>query len=245
MSFSLEKINAAELQKNGFKPLEERLHGLETSQNSTNMLEYVDETLRRTIKSFVSGYAAPFAFTSAAREVRSLIHFYHFPFCDCVSCYCATIGALTGAVLSFGITYTVLSASPSLFIIPFATNLITGVYTHQKALPQKNISRDKKELDTTMSPLYISSGHCPVCSEEPKNPLQCKYCQTSHCTDCWTYNGGCGIFACKKTEAEPLSKATPLPDYIPRESQRIIESMYTPLEREILARSLHELKEKK
>ncbi len=246
MSFALEKINA-ELQKNGFEPLEERLQSSETLRNSTTLLEYVDETLRRTMKSFISGYVAPYGFRLAAREARDLIHHYHFPSCDCISCYCATIGAMAGAAFSFGITYTLLSDSPSLFVIPLATNLITGLYTPRKTLPQNKISHpNRKELCITASSLDVSTiGHCPVCREEPKNPLQCKKCHTPHCTDCWKYNSGCGIFACKKTEAEPLSKATPLPDYIPPQSQRIIERIYTPLEREILARSLRELKEEK
>ena len=64
-----------------------------------------------------------------------------------------------------------------------------------------------------IEPRENSQGTCPVCGESPVDcrpdwptdrtlPIDlcglvsCRECGTPHHGDCWTYSGGCAVFAC-------------------------------------------------
>ncbi len=50
---------------------------------------------------------------------------------------------------------------------------------------------------------------CPVCSTPVLGPTaRCHRCCTPHHGDCWSFNGGCGIYACRgdrRVSAMPLA----------------------------------------
>ena len=157
--------------------------------------------------------------------------------CDNHTGWVIFLGGGSAGVASIIFHLYFISYHPLYILVPLTTNVAPVLYQKRgelcakvtqkfEATKQKIIAEHKKKmclLEATDAAL--SSGHCPVCREEPKNPLQCKHCQTPHCTDCWDYNGGCGIFACKKKDAEALPKPTPLSDYIPPQSQQIPKRM--------------------
>jgi hypothetical protein len=42
-------------------------------------------------------------------------------------------------------------------------------------------------------------GRCPVCAQAIRGPaVECPGCRVHAHEDCWTYQGGCGIFACER-----------------------------------------------
>jgi len=53
----------------------------------------------------------------------------------------------------------------------------------------------------------LARPNCPVCAcpieaDTPDDPLEiCPRCRTPHHHDCWEYNGGCAVYACR--DAEP------------------------------------------
>jgi hypothetical protein len=52
-----------------------------------------------------------------------------------------------------------------------------------------------------------ANSACPVCA----NPIlvqstNCNRCETPHHPDCWTYNDGCGIYACAKKQPTPPAR---------------------------------------
>lgn len=57
-------------------------------------------------------------------------------------------------------------------------------------------SRDIKIVSAKES---AAEGRCPVCDHPlESNVLHCGSCRTPHHADCWTYFGGCAIFACAR-----------------------------------------------
>lgn len=58
----------------------------------------------------------------------------------------------------------------------------------------------------------MSASHCPVCS----GPLTgrtctCGACGTPHHEECWTYAGGCAVYACRPQARAATKKAWPKP----------------------------------
>jgi hypothetical protein len=52
-----------------------------------------------------------------------------------------------------------------------------------------------------------ANSACPVCA----NPIldqgtHCNRCETPHHPDCWTYNEGCGIYACAQKQPTPPAR---------------------------------------
>lgn len=49
-----------------------------------------------------------------------------------------------------------------------------------------------------VSPARALSAHCPVCANALKGEVvMCPRCQALSHEDCWSYQGGCAIFACE------------------------------------------------
>jgi hypothetical protein len=47
--------------------------------------------------------------------------------------------------------------------------------------------------------LAAAAGRCPVCGHHLEEDLhRCKACTTLHHSECWTYFGGCAIYACSR-----------------------------------------------
>ena len=54
----------------------------------------------------------------------------------------------------------------------------------------------------------VGTGQCPVCATAIESDgRECNRCRTPHHEDCWTYSGGCAIFACAGRRGGPRTAA--------------------------------------
>ena len=74
--------------------------------------------------------------------------------------------------------------------------------------------RDLKSELAKQLPERQASPRCAVCAESfrPGTPtVFCRECETPHHPDCWSYNGGCAVFACECRAADDVRSVVQRP----------------------------------
>lgn len=71
---------------------------------------------------------------------------------------------------------------------------------------------DSKGIEFSESGMAVALGEvkCPICgSEIEQKMVLCFRCKTPHCSDCWEYNGKCGMYACNESRHRSVKDASP------------------------------------